>query len=171
MELADDDAFRAIDDERPLGRHERDFAHVNLLFLGPFLLAELEGDVERRAVRLAFPLGFERRQLRFADLVMAEIERGFFIVALDRKHFLEHRLEAGILSLGKRDVFLEEVDVGIELNLDEVWGLDALLDGSEVDTIRHKLLGQYPRLLTTPRPHTGWRMKNSRSTREQGAQK
>ncbi len=137
MQLADHDALGAVDHERALRRHERDLAHVNFFFLRPFLLAELESDMERRAERLAFALCLERRQFRFADFVVAEIERRFFIVALDRKHFLEDRLEAGILPLGKRHVFLEEIDVGIELNLDEVWRLDAFLDGSEVDTFRH----------------------------------
>jgi hypothetical protein len=68
---------------------------------------------------------------------MAEIEGRFFVVAFDRKDLLEHGLETGILPFGKRDVFLEEIDVGIELNLNQVWRLDALLDGSEVDTFRH----------------------------------
>jgi hypothetical protein len=137
MELADHHALRAIDDERPLRRHERDFAHVNFLLLGSLLLAELERDMERRAVGLAFTLRLEGRQLRFANLIMAEIESRLFIVAFDRKHLFEHGLEAGILPLGKRHVLLEEIDVGVELDLDEVWGLDALLDGSEVDTFRH----------------------------------
>src|SRR5438067_5454585 len=137
MELAHHHALRAVDHERPLGRHERDLAHVNFFFLRPLLLAELERDVKGRAVGLALPLRLERRQFRFADFVMAEIERRLFIVALDRKHLLEHRLEAGILPFGKRDILLEEIDIRVELNLDEVRRLDALLDGSEVDTFRH----------------------------------
>ena len=99
MELRNDHAFRAVDDERALRRHERNFAHVNFLFLGPLLLPELERHVERGAKRLAFPLGFQRRQLRFADFVMRKIEGRFLIVTLDRKHFLEHRLESGIFPL------------------------------------------------------------------------
>src|SRR5437764_5275385 len=72
MQLADHDAFRAVDHESPLRRHERDLAHVNFFFLRPLLLAELKRDVERRAESLALALRFERRQLRLADLVMAE---------------------------------------------------------------------------------------------------
>ena len=145
MQLADDDALRAVDDERALRRHERNFAHVNFLFLGPLFLRELESDVERRAVGLAFALRFERGQLRLADLVVAEIEHRLFVVALDRKDFLEDGLQAGHFPLRNRHVLLEEIEVGIELNLDEVWRLDAFLDGSEVDTFRHKLLHQSPR--------------------------
>ena len=51
-----DDALRAVDDESALRGHERDFAHVNFLFLRPLLFLEQEGDVERRAVGLAFAL-------------------------------------------------------------------------------------------------------------------
>ena len=173
MELADDDALRAIDDECPLRRHERNFAHVNFLLLRPLFFAELEGDVERRAVGLAFALRLERRQLRFADFVMAEIESRLFIVALDREHLLENGLQPRHFPLRKRHVLLEEIDVGIELNLDEVWRLDAFLDGSEVDTFRHKLLGQYPRLLndTPGRSRDGRNEELTASSREQGAQK
>ena len=54
MQLGDDDALGAVDDERALRRHERDFAHVNFLFLRPLLFLELEGDMQRRAEGLAF---------------------------------------------------------------------------------------------------------------------
>ena len=145
MQLADDHALRAVDHERSLRRHERDFAHVNFFFLRPLFLAELESDMQRRAVGLAFALRLERAQFRFADFVMAEIERRLFVVALDRKNFLENGLEAGNFPFRKRHVLLQEIDVGIELNLDQVWRLDAFLNGSEVDTFRHKLLHQSPR--------------------------
>jgi len=71
---------------------------------------------------------------RFADLVMRKIEGRLFIVALDREHFLEHRLASGNFPLRERTSFLEKIDVRVELNLDKVWRLDAFLDGSEVDT-------------------------------------
>ena len=89
--------------------------------------------MKRRAEGLPFALRFERAQFRLADFVMAEIERRFFVVALDRENFLEHGLQAGVLPFGERHVLLQEIDVGIELNLDEVWRLDALFNGSEVD--------------------------------------
>src|SRR5947209_871125 len=163
MELGDDHAFRAIDHERSLRGHERDLAHVNFFFLRPLLLAELEGDVERRAESLAFALRLEGAQLRLANLVMAEIEGRLFIVALDWEYFLEHRLESGIFPFRERHVFLEKIDVRVELNLDQIWRLDAFLDGSEVDAFlsafRHNSWANLPRLLTTPRPRQpGWRM-------------
>ncbi len=135
MELANDDAFRAVDDKRARRRHERDFAHVDFFFLGPLFFLELESDVERGAEGLAFTLRFERAQFRLADFVLAEIESRLFVVALDRENFLEHGLETGVLPLARRDVFLQKIDVGIELNLDQVRWLNRLFDFAEVDTL------------------------------------
>src|SRR5205085_6489970 len=59
MQLADDDAFGAVDDERALRRHERKFAHEHFFFLGPLLFLEEESDVERGAVGDAFARAFE----------------------------------------------------------------------------------------------------------------
>jgi hypothetical protein len=67
---------------------------------------------------------------------MAEIEDCLFVIALDWENFLENGLEAVVLSFGKWDVFLEKIDVGVELNLNEVWRLDGFLDCSEVDAFR-----------------------------------
>jgi hypothetical protein len=41
-----------------------------------------------------------------------------------------------VLPFGKRDVFLEEIDVRVELNFNEVWRLDGFLNCSEVDAFR-----------------------------------
>src|SRR5262249_46424581 len=108
----------------------------NLFFLGALLFAQLESDVKRRAISLAFALRFEGGQLRFANLVVAKIQNRFLVVALDWKNFFENRLKAMILAFGKRDVFLEEIDVRVELDFNEVWKLDSFLDCSEVDAFR-----------------------------------
>ena len=67
---------------------------------------------------------------------MAEIEDCFLVIALDWENFFEDGLKAVVLAFGKLDVFLEEIDVRVELNLNEVWRLDGFLDCSEVDTFR-----------------------------------
>lgn len=74
MKLADDDAFRAIDDEAAGRRHERDFAHVNFFFLRAAGVFEPERHVQRRAVGDTFAQGFEPRQFDVADLILDEIE-------------------------------------------------------------------------------------------------
>src|SRR5262249_55883795 len=87
MQLAHHHALRTIDDERTLRRHERDLTHVHFLFLGAFLLAQLERHVQRRTVCLTFPLRFKWRQFWFTDIVVTEIKNGLFIVAFDRENF------------------------------------------------------------------------------------
>ena len=67
---------------------------------------------------------------------MAEIEHRFLVIALDWENFFEDGLKAVVLPFGKLDVFLEEIDVRVELNLNEVWRLDGFLDCSEVDAFR-----------------------------------
>src|SRR5438128_11331592 len=94
MQLTDDDTLRSVDDKRSLGSHERNFAHVNFLFLRPLFLAELESDMKRSAVGLTFPLRLEGRQFRLSDLVMAEIKGRLLVVAFDGKDFLENGLQA-----------------------------------------------------------------------------
>ena len=61
------------------------------------------------------------------------------------------------LRLLRRHVLLEELDVGVELDLDEVWRLDAFLDVSEVDTFRHKLLVPISEIVNEPAAPDGSR--------------
>ena len=64
----------------------------------PFSSFNAKGDVQRRAEGLAFALGFERAQLGFADLVVAEVEGRLVVVTLDGEDFLEDRLEAAVFA-------------------------------------------------------------------------
>ena len=60
MQLADDDAFRTVDDERALFRHQRNFAHVNIVFtdfldragLGCFAVIDLKTDLGAKAAAI-----------------------------------------------------------------------------------------------------------------------
>src|ERR1035437_5849686 len=94
VQLRNNHALGSVDDEGALRRHERNFAHVNFLFLGPALFAQLEGYVQRRAESLALALRLERAQLRLADFVVTEIEHGFFVVTFNRENFLKNSLQA-----------------------------------------------------------------------------
>ena len=99
VQLAHHHTLSAINDERALRRHERDFAHVNLLLLGAFFLPQLERDVQWRAVCLSFALRLERPQFRLANFIVTEIKHRLFIVALDREDLLENSLETLIFPL------------------------------------------------------------------------
>ena len=96
MQLAYHNAFRTINDERTLRRHERDFAHVHFFFLRAFLLPQLKCHVQGCAVGLPFALRFEWRQFWFTDIIVAKIKDRLLIVAFDWKNFLEDRLQAGV---------------------------------------------------------------------------
>ena len=135
MELRNDHALGAVDHKCARRRHERNFSHVNLLFLRPLFFLELKGDVERRTKCLAFTLRLEGAQFRLANFILAEIKRRLFVVAFDRKNLLENGLQTGVFPLVRRDVFLQKIDVGVELNLDQVRRLDRLFNGPEVDTL------------------------------------
>ena len=97
MQLAHHDTLGAVDHKGALRRHERDFAHVNLLFLRPLFFTQLKRDVQRGAVGLALALRLQRGQFRFSNFVMAKIEHRLFVVALDGKNFLENRLQPLVL--------------------------------------------------------------------------
>src|SRR4029077_412505 len=137
MQLTYHNAFRTIDNEGTLRRHERDLTHVHFLFLRAFLFPQLERHVQRRAVGLPFALRFKRRQFWFTDIVMAEIKDRLLIVAFDRENFLENSLKPLIFALRIRDVFLKKIDVRICLNLNEVGRFDGFLNTSEVNAFRH----------------------------------
>src|SRR6202030_3157742 len=99
VQLADDDALGAVDDEGALRRHEGQFAHVHALFLDVLVLAEAERDIERGGEGLALALAFEGAELGLTDLVVAELELDLFIVAFDGENFGEDGLEAFVLAL------------------------------------------------------------------------
>ena len=94
VELGDDDALGAVDDERAALGHHRDFAHVDFLVLDEVFLAEAELHVERHGVGGAFAEALELGALGLADRVGDVLERQALVVGLDREDLAEHGLEA-----------------------------------------------------------------------------
>ena len=133
VQLRDDDALRAVDDERSALGHERQLAHVDLLLLRPDrLVLELESHVQGRAERLAVALGLERCELGRADLVLHEVEVHLLVIRVDGEDLFEDRLEAGHFALARSLVALQELLVGLDLDLDEVRGIEDFVNSSEV---------------------------------------
>ena len=135
MQLADHDALGAVDDEGALRGHEGQFAHVHALFLDVLVLAEAERNVEGRGESLALALALERAELGLTDFVVAELELDLFVVAFDGENFREYGLESLVLALGDRNLLLEKIEVGIELDLDEVRRLDRLVQAAKIDPL------------------------------------
>ena len=107
VELRDDHALGAVDDEGAVFGHERDFAHVDFLLLhfldrvlGRFLVHDDQADfgAQRGAVGEAALLAFDdvegRRQQREAH----ELEAGIARVARDREDRRERGLQALVLA-------------------------------------------------------------------------
>ncbi len=93
--------------------------------------------MERRGKGLALPLALEGAHLRVADVVGDEIEDDFLVVAFDREDLLEYGLEADFLALRGQHILLEELDVGVELDLDQVGGLGRFFEFTEIDSLGH----------------------------------
>ena len=71
---------------------------------------------------------------RLADVVAVKIKLDLAVVALNREHLLEHRLEADVLAPGGRDIDLQELGIGVGLQFDEIRRSDDLFDFTEVDS-------------------------------------
>ncbi len=73
------------------------------------------------------------RVLRVAERVGDVLERQALVVGLDREDLPEHGLEALRLALLLGDALLQEVQVGVDLDLDQVGRLDDFAELAEVD--------------------------------------
>src|SRR5947207_10565788 len=94
MELRNDHALRAVDDERAVFGHERDFAHIDLLLLHLLhrilrRLAihddEADASTERRAIRQPALLAFDDVERRRQQRIRNELETRVARMARDRK--------------------------------------------------------------------------------------
>ncbi len=141
VQLAHHHALGAIDDEGALKGHERNFAHVDLFFLGGPLVFVTEGHIQRRAEGLAFTLALDGRHFGLAQVVADEIEAGFLLKTENGEKFLEDRLQTQRFYAWRVHILLEEFVIGIDLELNEVWGLDGFLKFAEVNAFRHGGVG------------------------------
>ena len=137
MKLADHDALRPVDHKGALRGHERNLAHVNFLFLGgPFVLVT-EGHIEGRAEGLALTLTLDGGHLRLTQVITDKVQAGLFFETKDGEKLPEHRLESHVLAFRGIHVLLEKFVVGVDLEFNEVRGLNGFLQFAEVDAFRH----------------------------------
>ena len=92
MQLADNDALRAIDHERALGRHERNFAHVHSLLADFLAVLEAECDMKRASISLPLAENLVGIRLGERELILHKIQHIPPIVTLDGENLPEHRL-------------------------------------------------------------------------------
>ena len=125
VQLRDDDALGAVDDEGAVAGHERDLAHVDLLLLhvldglGRRLTVidhQPHGHAQRRAVAEAAVAALAFVERRIAELVANVFQGRVAAVAGNREHRLQRRMQAAVFALGRLDVLLQELAVRIDLD-------------------------------------------------------
>src|SRR5690606_35388919 len=128
VQLGNDDALGAVDDEGAVLGHERDLAHVHFLLLHVLdrlarRLAVVDhqahGHAQRRAVAHAALAALALVEHRLAELVADVLQRGVAVVADDREHRLERGVQALVLALAGLDVRLQELAVGVDLDREQ----------------------------------------------------
>ena len=113
MQLRDDDALGAVDDEGAVVGHERQLAEVHLLLahvldrlLGAagFLVEHHEAhlDAQRRRIGQAAQLAFLDVEYRLAQAIAHVLERRVAGIAGDREHAVEGGMQADFVALGLR---------------------------------------------------------------------
>ena len=120
VQLRDDHALGAVDHERAVGRHDRHVAHEHLLLADVLAVLQTERHAHRPDVALAVEERLEIPLLRGLEPVAHEVELVAAVVRRDREDLLEDRLEALVRTLGRRHVGLQEVRIGLRLDVNEV---------------------------------------------------
>ena len=147
MKLGNNDAFGAVDNERATLGHHGDFAHVNFFVLDVILFAKTELHVKWHGISHPIAQAFDLAILRISQGIGNILQRQAGIVGLDGKYLTKHGLEALQLALFFRQPFLEEIQIGRDLNLDQVWRRNDFAKIAEVFAIRLCAVGHvYTRL-------------------------
>ena len=130
VQLRDDDALGAVDDERAVVGHERHFAHVDLLLLdlldrlGLRRLAVVDDHLQLRAhgggVGQAALLALARVERGLGHVELDELHLDEPVVRHDRERGEERRLQPFGLALLRRHVLLQEGDVRVLLHRQQI---------------------------------------------------
>ncbi len=131
VHLGDDHPLGTVHDERALVGHQRDIAEIDVLLLhfldGARLgfLVDIEHDqlkahFQRRLIGQVALHAFFDVEFRRLELIGDIVEHRALGEVLDREHRLEDTVEPFLRPLGVRQVHLQELLVGVALNLDQV---------------------------------------------------
>ncbi len=137
VQLADDDALGAVDDELAAADHDRHVAQVNF-FLDRLILDEAQPDAEGPAVGQPQLPTFVGAVARLAQFVFEILQGDCLVVALDGEDFAQHAFQAGGRALFGRRTQLEEAVIRFGLNFGQRRRLDGVAEAAEVaDIFRH----------------------------------
>ena len=135
MQLTHNHPLRTVNYKSALRRHQGQFTHEDLLFLGPAcLIPQPESDVQRCAEGQALADAVEPAELGVADFKSRIFQDGLSVVAFDGENLIKDGLQSKIFALGRRDLRLQELDVGVDLDFDQVGRRERLFDLTEVDS-------------------------------------
>ena len=133
VQLRDDDALGAVDDEGAGVGHERQFAHVDFLLLDVLdrLVRRLavvddqaHGHAQRRAVAHAARTALALVERRLAQTIVDVLERGRARIARDREHRLQRGVQALVLARVRIAVGLQELAIGIDLDREQIRNIE-----------------------------------------------
>src|SRR6266478_9933518 len=108
VELRNDNALGAVDHERAVARHQRDFAEIDFLLLDVLDRAsaildvpdyELDFYFDRSGVGHSPLMAFVDVIFRRAEFIADEFQRGGLVEVLDREDRLEDTLQTGISAV------------------------------------------------------------------------
>src|SRR6185312_6990104 len=102
-----------------------------------------------RLAQVLQPLELAALAFPVADRILDELERAVLPEVRNREHRLEHRLQAGVLALGRQTVHLQEALVGLLLDLDQVRDRNGRLDFRKIDALSINVLGKAVHSLTS----------------------
>ena len=132
VQLRNNHALGAVDDEGTFVRHQGHFAHVDFLLFNIFddfglaggslavINDELHARAHGRSIGERAYLAFAHVKRRFAKLVFQEFHFHKTIVRDDGEGGFKRRLQPLVLTLARRRVGLQKILVGIALHLQQV---------------------------------------------------
>ena len=145
VELADDDALGAVDDEGAEGGEQRELAEIDLLLedvlrpLDPVHVLvddELQRRLEGRGVGHVALDALLHRVLGLAERVALELERVVLVDVGDREEVLEDPFETDILAVVGRGIQLQQGPEGLRLDVEQVGHPHPLLELAEGDLLQ-----------------------------------
>ena len=144
VQLADDDALGAVDDEGAERREQRQLAEIDLLLddvarplaaVDVLVDDELQRRLERRRVRHVALDALLDRVLRLAERVAHELEREVLVDVGDREQVLEDAFETDVLAVVRGGIQLEQRLEGARLDVEEVGHVHPLVELRERDLL------------------------------------
>ena len=143
VELADDNPLRAVDNESPVVGHQRHLAEIDFLFLHiadascvrfrvPIPDHQLNGHLHGSGKSHPSLAALVHIVFGITYLVLDEFKRRRLIEILDGKDALEYGLQPDLMALLVGDHGLEEVLIGLFLDIDKIGYIDDLFDFRKV---------------------------------------